>query len=99
MNKKVNYIPQPIDLSDVKLSQDLLLLTEQIAANVHEIWSAGRISEGWQYGECRDDKQKQHPCLVPYDELPDSEKEYDRNTAMETLNLIVKLGFEIKKWR
>ncbi|MCR5162371.1 MAG: hypothetical protein K6C06_11425, partial [Lachnospiraceae bacterium] len=37
------------------------------------------------------------PCLVPYDELPEREKDYDRMTAMETLKLIIKLGYEIKK--
>ncbi|MDR3194526.1 MAG: Ryanodine receptor Ryr [Tannerella sp.] len=91
------YTPNPISTEGVELSQDLLRLTEQIAANVHEIWSAGRLAGGWQYGECRDDRRKLHPCLVPYDRLPESEKDYDRNTAMETLKLIQKLGFEIKK--
>jgi ryanodine receptor 2 len=94
MNKH-NYIPQPIDTSDIRLSEDLLRLTEQIAANVHDIWSAGRIAEGWQYGETRDDVRKLHPCLVPYDELPENEKEYDRNTAMETLKTIILLEFNI----
>jgi ryanodine receptor 2 len=97
--KTVNYTPHPIDLSDVKLSPELLALTERIAENVHEVWSAGRIADGWRYGETRDDTLKQHPCLVPYSDLPDSEKEYDRKTAMETLKLIVKLGFEIEKQR
>jgi hypothetical protein len=90
------YIPAPIDLSDVKLSPELLELTEQIAANVHEVWSAGRIAEGWRYGDTRNDALKQHPCLVPYTQLPNSEKEYDRKTAVGTLKLIMKLGFEIK---
>jgi ryanodine receptor 2 len=96
MNNKTVYMPQPIDLSDINLSPELLELTEKIAENVHEVWAAGRIADGWRYGTTRDDSLKQHPCLVPYDELPDSEKEYDRKTAMETLKLIVKLGFEIK---
>ena len=38
-----------------------------------------------------------HPCLVPYDELPESEKDYDRATSQETLKLIMKLGFDISK--
>lgn len=96
MNKN-NYIPQPIDTSDIKLPVELLELTERIAENVHEVWSAARIAEGWSYGNTRNDALKQHPCLVPYDELPESEKEYDRNTAMGTLKLIRKFGFEITK--
>lgn len=91
------YIPKPINTSDVQLSEELLELTEKIAENVHEVWSTGRISEGWTYGETRDDVKKTTPCLVAYKELPESEKEYDRNTALETLKLITKLGYSINK--
>ncbi|MDR1221484.1 MAG: Ryanodine receptor Ryr [Tannerella sp.] len=91
------YNPQPVDTSGIELSPALLELTERIAANVHEVWSAGRIANGWQYGATRDDARKLHPCLVPYDELSESEKEYDRNTAMETLKVIQTLGFEVKR--
>lgn len=91
------YQPQPINTADVELSAELQALTEQLAENVHEVWSAGRIADGWKYGEKRDDMRKLHPCLVPYDQLPDSEKEYDRNTAMQTIKTIVKLGYKIEK--
>ena len=89
------YTPHPIDTSDVELPQQLIDLGEQIAKNVHDVWSLGRINEGWTYGPERNDAEKKHPCLVPYEELPESEKDYDRNTAQETLRLIMKLGFEI----
>ena len=91
------YKPNPADTSKVILSDDLLELTEKIAENVHDVWAAGRIKEGWSYGEVRDDAKKETPCLVAYDELPESEKEYDRNTALETVKLIIKLGYDIKK--
>ena len=91
------YIPKPIDTSNVTLPEELILLTEKIAENVHEVWSQNRINDGWKYGEVRDDAKKETPCLIPYDELPESEKEYDRNTALETIKLIIKLGYEIKK--
>ena len=91
------YTPQPFDTSDIRLSPELLELTEQIAANVHDVWATGRMAEGWKYGNERNDELKEHPCLVPFDELPDNEKEYDRNTAMETLKLIQKFGFIIQK--
>ena len=68
-----------------------------MARNVHDVWAQGRIAEGWTYGKQRDDKQKTHPCLVSYDELPDAEREYDRQTAVQTLKLILKLGFKIHK--
>lgn len=91
------YKPNPADTSSIVLSDDLLELTEKIAENVHDVWAEGRIKEGWTYGEVRDDAKKETPCLVAYDELPESEKEYDRNTALETVKLIIKLGYEIKK--
>ena len=95
--KTNKYIPQPVDTSDVKLPEELNTLLEAMAKNVHEIWAQERINQGWKYGEKRDDNQKHHPCLVPFEELLDSEKVYDRNTSVETLKLILKLGFEIKK--
>ena len=91
------YEPKPIDTSDVILSDDLLELTEKIAENVHDVWAVGRIEQDWTYGSERNDELKTTPCLVPYAELPDSEKEYDRNTALETLKLIVKLGYKISQ--
>lgn len=91
------YKPNPIDTSKIELPQDLLELTEKIAENVHENWSIGRIADGWTYGETRDDDKKTTPCLVPYSELSDSEKEFDRVTALQTLKLIVALGYKISK--
>lgn len=95
MNGK--YIPQPVDTSDVILDASLVELTETIAENCHDLWAIGRIKEGWTYGEVKDSEKKITPCLVPYDELPEDEKEYDRVTTMETLKLIVKLGYKIIK--
>ena len=95
MNRK--YVPKPISTKDVKLSKDILELSEQIAKNVHEVWALSRMDEGWTYGKGRNDILKEHPCLIPYDELPEIEKDYDRNTAMQTLKLIQKLGYTIKK--
>lgn len=93
----MTYKPQPIDTSDVVLPQDLLELIEKIARNVHDVWAQGRIAEGWSYGEIKDAENKTTPLLVPYDELPDSEKEYDRNTALETVKLVLKFGYQIVK--
>ncbi len=91
------YTPHPIDTSDVELSDELKQLTEQMARNVHDNWAVGRIKEGWTYGPERNDTLKQNPCLVDYDELPENEKDYDRNTAIETLKLILKLGWRVEK--
>lgn len=91
------YIPEPIDLSEVTLPEGLEPLIELVARNVHETWAQGRINEGWTWGPERDDTLKQHPCLVDYDELPESEKDYDRRTAIGTLKTILKLGWNIEQ--
>ena len=91
------YIPKPADTSSIELPKELLPLIEEMAKNVHEVWSQNRMNEGWTYGTVRDDANKKHPCLIPYEELPESEKEYDIATSLETLKLILKLGFKISK--
>ena len=91
------YTPTPVDTSNIQLPEQLLELTEKIAENVHDNWALGRISQGWTYGENRDDVLKTHPCLVPYSDLTEEEKYFDRNTALETLKLIVALGYRIEK--
>ena len=95
--KEIKYKPQPIDTSDVKLPIELEDLVEEMSKNVHEVWAETRINQGWAYGERRNDELKTHPCLVPYEQLPESEKEYDRKTSIGTLKLIMKLGFKIEK--
>lgn len=92
-----NYIPQPIDTKDVVLPEELNNLVEAMAKNVHEVWAQTRIDQGWTWGEERNDELKHHPCLVAYEELPEEERLYDRNTSIETLKLITKLGFKITK--
>ncbi len=96
-NMKKNYIPKPIDTSDVELPDELNPLLEAMAKNVHEVWAQTRIAQGWQYGPERNDAEKRHPMLIPYEDLPEEEKLYDRNTSVETLKLILKLGFVIEK--
>lgn len=91
------YKPKPIDTSAVRLPADLIALTERLAENVHENWSAARIAEGWTLGEVRDGEAKTTPCLVPYADLPEEEKEYDRRTALETLKTILALGYTVAK--
>ena len=96
-NDMKTYRPQPINTSSIELSTDLLELTEKLAENAHDNWAKLRIAEGWTWGEERDDAKKKHPDLVPYSELPESEKEYDRNSAMETLKAITTLGYKIER--
>jgi len=95
--KPNHYIPHPVDTSHIELPPELLALTDTISKNVHEVWAAKRISEGWKYGAVRDDEKRETPRMVPYEELPDEEKAYDWSTAESTLKLLISLGFEITK--
>lgn len=90
------YNPTPVDTSSVTLPSELSDLTEKLAENAHENWSKQRMKDGWTFGEKRDNDAKTHPDLIPYAELSDPEKEYDRITAMETLKTIVSLGHKIQ---
>jgi len=94
---KTDYTPQPLDTSKIELPLELSEMSELFAKNTHDVWAAQRLSEGWKYGAKLSDKEKTTPCLVHYDDLPENEKKYDRNTAMETLKMIKLLGFEIVK--
>ena len=91
------YEPSPIGLDDVELSEDLSELQEAIAENAHEIWAKNRRDQGWSYGPERNDQKKETPDMIPYCNLPETEKLYDREMAMQTLKLVKKLGFEIVK--
>jgi hypothetical protein len=92
-----NYEPHPIDLKDVAIAGSLLELREAIAENAHEVWAYNRKKEGWTYGAVRDDARKQHPDMIPYDLLPETEKEYDREMAINTIKLVKKLGWDLVK--
>lgn len=95
--KKTTYTPNPLNTSKIVLPEEITALVELLAQNNHDIWAAERINQGWSYGEKRDDVKKETPCLVPYQELPESEKDYDRNTAIGVLKHILALGYKIEK--
>lgn len=97
MGMTSEYDPRPLDTSSVVLPDSLRPLVEALAENVHETWARGRMDEGWTYGPVRDDEKRQHPCIVPYRDLSESEKAYDRDTAIATLKFICKKGYWIVK--
>ena len=96
--------PRPIDTSAEAmrrrgLGEDLLAETfaaaELLAINVHEEWSLMHIDQGYTYHPRRDDGAKRHPCLVPYNQLSEEDKEWDRVTSQETLKASMMLGYTI----
>ena len=91
------YEPRPIDTSNITLPVGIDQLLERLAEHTHEVWALRRKSEGWRFGTQRNEAAKEHPCLVPYAQLPDSEREYDRTISKETLKAIIALGYQIRK--
>ena len=90
-----DYIPNPLDLRHVPLPEALGELRETLAEYVHDVWAAGRMAEGWTYGPSRDDDKMEHPNLVPYDQLTEADKEFDRATAEATLKLMIAHGWQL----
>lgn len=95
----MSYDPKPIDTCGVGLPPEITTLVDRLAEHNHDVWARQRIADGWTCGETRDDARKKHPCLVPYDDLPEAEKLYDRNAATETLKALVVLGYKIQEQR
>lgn len=93
----MEYKPNPINTDDVDLPNDIVQLTELLAEHTHDNWAIQRFRDGWTYGPERNDSEKKHPGLVPYNQLTEQEKEYDRKTAIETLKAILALGYRIEK--
>jgi len=94
---KEHYLPQPIDTSSVHVPEELNELAEKLARNTHEVWARARMAQGWTYGEIRNDRLKQHPDLIPFEELTEEEADYDRSTSIQVIKLILSLGFRIEK--
>jgi hypothetical protein len=93
----MTYQPHPIDTAGIELPAELVELTERLAESTHDLWAEKRLAEGWKYGPHKDDIALTTPLLVPYPDLPESEKDYDRAIAMATLKAIISLGFEIRR--
>lgn len=91
----MSYSPTPMNTAGLELPAELAALTERLAENAHDLWALERMAQGWSYGPTRDDARKLHPCLLPYADLADSEREFDRVTALGTLRAILALGYRI----
>ena len=94
-DKLSRYEPRPIPLDGVEVGVELGELVEALARNAHDVWALQRLADGWSWGEERNDVAKTHPCLVDYDDLPDSEKVYDRNVVSSTIRAMIALGFSV----
>jgi hypothetical protein len=95
MGNSNSYIPNPENTDHIELPEMMLNELEFFARNVHEEWACKRIDEGWRYGQHRDDRNKLHPSLIPYEDLPEEEKDYDRLTAISTIKMVIAMGHTI----
>jgi len=89
------YRPAPIETAGISLSPELEAHLERLAEHVHDLWSLRRMEEGWTIGATRSDQVRTHPNLVPYAELGERDKNYDRMVARETLKAVIALGYRI----
>jgi len=90
------YEPKSLDLTNVQISADLVNLVEQLAEITHDNWVRQRLADGWRQGQRRNDLQKEHPGIVPYDDLPESEKEYDRKISLGVVQAMIALGYRVE---
>ena len=89
------WTPEPDRTAEVELPGSLNPLIENLAEKVHNRWAERRLQEGWSFGPERDDHLKTTPNLVPYGELPEVEKNYDRATALTTLKSLYGIGYRV----
>ena len=94
-----DYKPKPIHIEHIVLSGEILELVELLAENAHDIWASERLRDGWTFGPERDDTERRHPWLVPYAQLPDRERDYDRTMVIGSIRAILALGFTISRTR
>jgi ryanodine receptor 2 len=97
MKVHMEYTPKPMDTGDIQLSETILEIAEILSKNTHEVWAKNKMKEGYIYGDVTDDTLKTHNCLVPYEHLSEAEKAYDLDTSIETIKLLIKLGFDIER--
>lgn len=84
------YTPKPILMKKSELSPEIQELVEKLAENGHDIWAEGKIRNGWEFGEELDKDTKKHPNLVPYEDLSETEKDYDREMVVGTISYLIK---------
>lgn len=89
------YKPSPIATAAVELPPEIVELSEKLAESTHDNWALGKLAQGYTYGEVTSDETRTHTDLVPYSELSEDKKDYDRVTAMGALKAIYALGYKI----
>lgn len=89
----VVYIISTIFLLQIQLPAYIENVRDKLAENLHEIWAASKIEQGWSYGEVRDDPRKKNPSINNFEKVPMTEKKYVITVSFETLRYMSKLVF------
>ncbi|KAF4101818.1 hypothetical protein G5714_016618 [Onychostoma macrolepis] len=92
---QTSFIPKPVDTSQVVMPPHLEKVRDRLAENIHELWGMNKIELGWCYGKIREDNKRQHPCLVDFSKLPETEKNYNLQMSTETLKTLLALGCHV----
>ncbi|XP_074541844.1 ryanodine receptor 3 isoform X10 [Halichoeres trimaculatus] len=92
---QASFIPTPVDTSQIVLPPHLDNVRDKLAENIHELWGMNKIELGWTYGKVRDDNKRQHPCLVDFAKLPETERNYNVQMSSETLKTLLALGCHV----
>ncbi|KAJ0060966.1 hypothetical protein NL108_003272, partial [Boleophthalmus pectinirostris] len=92
---QASFIPTPVDTTQVVLPPLLDNVRDKLAENIHELWAMNKIELGWTYGKVRDDNKRQHPCLVDFSKLPETERNYNLQMSSETLKTLLALGCHV----
>ncbi|XP_058255377.1 ryanodine receptor 3 isoform X2 [Hemibagrus wyckioides] len=92
---QASFIPTPVDTSQIVMPPHLEKVRDRLAENIHELWAINKIELGWTYGKIRDDNKRQHPCLVDFSKLPETEKNYNLQMSTETLKTLLALGCHV----
>ncbi|XP_067335763.1 ryanodine receptor 3-like isoform X13 [Channa argus] len=92
---QASFIPTPVETSQIVMPLHLEKVRDKLAENIHELWGMNKIELGWSYGKIRDDNKRQHPCLVDFSKLPETEKNYNLQMSTETLKTLLALGCRV----
>ena len=95
--QKIGYLLVSQEADGESIQQFDQETIEQYAIEEHDDWMSGKIKDGWSYAPTRDDIQKKHNCLVPWSQLSDMYKEYDRDVAKNVIKLAAMVNMKVIK--
>ena len=98
MDKKLRVMGLALVACSVEGEAISALTTEQIeryAIEEHDDWMRGKLRYGWVYNPVRNNALKKHDCLLPWKELPNDQREKDRNAARNVLALAKIAGMKV----